>query len=130
MIYDKAVEVHDGWELARVPLLLPLQVMGPTGNLNYLARSERQEYVYLRPIRLLNKSYGQSEKSFSSIVTMMECPIADFRDDGVIEHIEQFQMDDVCKDLLTYHVFYIRMVSDMKKPYDKQCLDIYVKECP
>ena len=95
--------------------------MGPTGNfenLNYLARSERQEYVYLRPIRLLNKSYGQSEKSFSSIVTMMECPIADFRDDGVIEHIEQFQMDDVCKDLLTYHVFYIRMVSDMKKPYD------------
>jgi hypothetical protein len=70
----------------------------------YLARSERQEYVYLRPIRLLNKSYGQSEKSFSSIVTMMECPIADFRDDGVIEHIEQFQMDDVCKDLLTYHV--------------------------
>ncbi len=151
VIYNKAIDAIQSmmvwsWDITgtEVPPALALltadvcirKVMGPSGDfqdLGCLAQSEEPElcYVYLRLATLLNKAYRQGDEFFGPIMGLMECPIADFRDHGVIEFIEQFQIDDVCKHLLTYHVFYIRMVADMKKPYEinKRCLELYVKEC-
>ena len=154
-IYNKAVEAMQcmtdelSWDLTgiKLPPSLALltadvciqNVMGPTGNfehLHSLAQSGKPEYcyVYLRLVHLLNDAYAnraEASKCFNHLMALMECPVADFRDEGVIQHIADFPIDDVCKHLLTYYVFYLRKVEDMKKPYeiDKQCLDIYVKEC-